>query len=70
MITEILCRLSSKGIDAENLTEAAHKHPKNIMMCSKPKAGIPMLGLSRLARYGHHKIHCRSIIVLIKRYSH
>jgi UDP-N-acetyl-D-mannosaminuronate dehydrogenase len=44
LITEMLCRLSSKGIDAENLTEAAHKHPTNIMICFKPKAGIPMLG--------------------------
>jgi hypothetical protein len=31
LITEILCRLSRKGIDSENLTEASHKHPTNIM---------------------------------------
>jgi AraC-like DNA-binding protein len=30
-ITEILCRHPRKGIDSENLTEAAHKHPTNIM---------------------------------------
>ena len=42
--TEMLCRLSSKGIDADNLTKPAHKHPTNIMKCFKPKAGIPMLG--------------------------
>jgi hypothetical protein len=44
LINKILCRLSSKGIDAENLTEATHKHPANIMTCFKPKVGIPMLG--------------------------
>ena len=36
------------------------------MTWSKPKAGIPMLGLSKLARYGSHKIHYGSIIVLIR----
>ena len=30
-ITEMLCRLSRKGLDLENMTEAAHKHPTNIM---------------------------------------
>ena len=44
LITEMLCGLSSKGIDAENLKKVAHKHPTNIMTCFKPKADIPMLG--------------------------
>jgi hypothetical protein len=30
-MTEVLCRCSNKGLDLENLTEAAHKHPTNIM---------------------------------------
>jgi hypothetical protein len=44
LITEMLCRLSSKGIDAENLAKSAHKHPTNIMTSFEPKVGIPMLG--------------------------
>ena len=31
LMTEVLCRCSRKGLDSDNLMEAAHKHPTNIM---------------------------------------
>ena len=31
----MLCRLSSKGIDAENLTKVAQKHPTNIIVITE-----------------------------------
>ena len=70
LMTEILCRRSSKGIDLENLTKAAHTTSNKYHdIFQNPRQAYLCLDDQDL-RYGHHNIHCGSIIVLIKEYSH
>jgi hypothetical protein len=44
MITEMICRLSSKGIDAEHMKKDTHKHPTNIMTFFNPRHAYLCLG--------------------------